>query len=86
MMKRILVPIDARERSEAIVPVVAALAQSAGKLGRHPTLAGWLYQTTVNKCRERTRSELRRQRRQEVAINEQLARMEGARPALGQPA
>src|SRR3989442_5160313 len=34
MMKRILVPIDARERSETIVPVVAALAQSAGSTVR----------------------------------------------------
>src|SRR2546421_13112023 len=34
MMKRILVPIGARERSETIVPVVAALAQSAGSTVR----------------------------------------------------
>jgi len=34
MMKRILVPIDARERSETIVPVVAALAQGAGSTVR----------------------------------------------------
>src|SRR5438067_8169890 len=30
MTKRILAPIDARERSEAIVPVVAALARDSG--------------------------------------------------------
>ena len=34
MLKRILVPIDAREHSETIVPVVAALAQSAGSTVR----------------------------------------------------
>lgn len=34
MMKRILVPIDARERSETIIPVVAALAQGAGSTVR----------------------------------------------------
>src|ERR687897_515663 len=34
MAKRILAPIDARERSEAIVPVVAALARDAGSTVR----------------------------------------------------
>lgn len=34
MAKRILTPIDARERSEAIVPVVAALAHGAGSTVR----------------------------------------------------
>lgn len=34
MAKRILVPIDTRERSEAIVPVVAALAREAGSTVR----------------------------------------------------
>jgi nucleotide-binding universal stress UspA family protein len=34
MAKRILAPIDARERSEAIVPVVGALARDAGSTVR----------------------------------------------------
>ncbi len=34
MAKRILAPIDARERSEAIVPIVAALAHGAGSTVR----------------------------------------------------
>jgi len=34
MAKRILAPIDTRERSEAIVPVVAALARDAGSTVR----------------------------------------------------
>lgn len=34
MAKRILAPIDTRERSEAIVPVVAALAREAGSTVR----------------------------------------------------
>jgi RNA polymerase sigma factor (sigma-70 family) len=57
--------------------VFVALAQSAGKLGRHPTIAGWLYQTTLNKSRERLRSELRRHRREQVAANLELAKAEG---------
>ena len=57
--------------------VFVALAQCSGKLGRHPTIAGWLYQTTLNKSRERLRSELRRHRREQVAVNLELARAEG---------
>src|SRR5262245_18405878 len=57
--------------------VFLALAQSAGKLGRHPTIAGWLYQTTLNKSRERLRSEFRRHRREQVALNLELAKSEG---------
>jgi nucleotide-binding universal stress UspA family protein len=34
MAKRILVPMDAREESEAIVPVVAAMAQRSGAIVR----------------------------------------------------
>lgn len=57
--------------------VFLALAQSAGKLGSHPTIAGWLYQTTLNKSRKRLRSDLRRQRREQVAVNLALAGAEG---------
>src|SRR5213078_3021185 len=57
--------------------VFVALAQSAGKLGGHPTIAGWLYQTTLNKARERMRSELRRRHREQVAVDLELAKTEG---------
>ena len=57
--------------------VFVALAQCAGRLGRHPTIAGWLYQTTLNKSRERLRSELRRHRREQVAAKCELAKAEG---------
>lgn len=57
--------------------VFVTLAQSAGKLGRHPTIAGWLYQTTLNKSRERLRSELRRHRREQIAVKLETAEIEG---------
>lgn len=49
--------------------VFVALAQAAGKLGQHPTIAGWLYQTTLNKSREWLRAELRHRRREQVAVD-----------------
>lgn len=57
--------------------VFVALARSAGKLGNHATLAGWLYRTTINKSRERLRSELRRVRREAVAWELDAIRSEG---------
>jgi RNA polymerase sigma factor (sigma-70 family) len=57
--------------------VFIELARSAGKLGRHPTISGWLHRTTLNKARERLRSELRRQHREQVAVNLELAKAEG---------
>jgi RNA polymerase sigma factor (sigma-70 family) len=57
--------------------VFVALAQAAGKLGSHPTIAGWLHQTALNKSREWLRSELRRHKREQVAVNLDLARAEG---------
>lgn len=57
--------------------VFVALAQSAGKLGSHPTIAGWLHRTTLNKSREWLRNEMRRSRREEVAMNLQALRAEG---------
>src|SRR5262249_17711732 len=49
--------------------VFVSLAQSAGKLGSHPTIAGWLHNTTLNKSREWLRKEMRRRRREVVALN-----------------
>jgi uncharacterized protein (TIGR03435 family) len=57
--------------------VFVALAQASGKLKSHPTIAGWLYRTTLNKSREWVRSELRRHRREQVAVSRELARSEG---------
>jgi uncharacterized protein (TIGR03435 family) len=57
--------------------VFVALAQTAGKLGAHPTIAGWLHQTALNKSREWLRGELRRRRREERAVDLASARAEG---------
>jgi RNA polymerase sigma factor (sigma-70 family) len=57
--------------------VFVALAQAAGKLKSHPTIAGWLHRTTLNKSREWLRSELRRNRREQVAVSRELAAAEG---------
>lgn len=57
--------------------VFVALAQSAGKLGSHPTIAGWLHSTTLNKSREWLRKEMRRRRREAIAVNLQAVRAEG---------
>ena len=68
---------DAGAAEEITQNVFVALAQAAGKLGSHPTIAGWLHQTALNKSREWLRSELRRRRREQVAVNLELARAEG---------
>jgi RNA polymerase sigma factor (sigma-70 family) len=57
--------------------VFVALAQASGKLKLHPTIAGWLHRTTLNKSREWLRAELRRHRREEVAVARELAATEG---------
>ena len=68
---------DAGAAEEITQNVFVTLAQAAGKLGSHPTIAGWLHQTALNKSREWLRSELRRRRREQVAVNLELARTEG---------
>src|SRR6478752_6562101 len=61
-----------RGAAEAITQsVFVALAQSSGRLGSHPTITGWLYKSTLNKSREWLRSELRRRRREQVALSMQ---------------
>lgn len=47
--------------------VFLALANNAKSLRRNATLAGWLYRTTVNQCRARLRTELRRHHREQIA-------------------
>jgi RNA polymerase sigma factor (sigma-70 family) len=68
---------DAGAAEEITQNVFVALAQAAGKLGSHPTIAGWLHQTALNKSREWLRSELRRRKREQAAVNLDLARAEG---------
>ena len=68
---------DAGAAEEITQNVFVALAQAAGKLGSHPTIAGWLHQTALNKSREWLRSELRRRKREQVAVNLDLVRVEG---------
>jgi DNA-directed RNA polymerase specialized sigma24 family protein len=64
---------DAHAAEEITQNVFVALAQAAGKLGLHPTIAGWLHQTALNKSREWLRGELRRRKREQVAVNLQKA-------------
>src|SRR5581483_2843445 len=68
---------DRAVAEEITQTVFVALAQSAGKLGLHPTIAGWLHQTTLNKSREWLRSELRRRKREQIAVSITEARAEG---------
>ena len=68
---------DAGAAEELTQNVFVALALAAGKLGSHPTIAGWLHQTALNKSSEWLRSELRRRKRERVAVNLDLARAEG---------
>ena len=68
---------DAGAAQEITQNVFVALALAAGKLGSHPTIAGWLHQTALNKSREWLRGELRRRKREQIAVNLDLARAEG---------
>ncbi len=68
---------DRSAAEEITQNVFVALAQSSGKLRSHPTIAGWLHQTTLNKSRDWLRSELRRRNREQVAVSQELAGAEG---------
>lgn len=68
---------DRAAAEEITQTVFVALAQSAGKLGSHPTIAGWLHQTALNKSREWLRGELRRRRREQTAVELAEAKAEG---------
>lgn len=58
-------PEDAEEVAQF---VFAALARKAVFLCHHKNLSGWLHQTTLLECRQWLRGELRRRRREEVAM------------------
>jgi len=68
---------DTGAAEEITQNVFVALAQAAGKLGPHPTIAGWLHQTALNKSREWLRSELRRRKREQIAVNLDQAAAQG---------
>ena len=68
---------DRGAAEEITQSVFVALARSSGKLGSHPTIAGWLHKSTVNKSREWLRCELRRRHRERVAVSLQLVEAEG---------
>ena len=68
---------DRNAAEEITQTVFVALAQSAGKLGSHPTIAGWLHRTALNKSREWLRGELRRRKREQTAIELAEANAEG---------
>jgi RNA polymerase sigma factor (sigma-70 family) len=57
--------------------VFLALARKGNSLSQHPTLAGWLYRTTINKSRERKRAESRRIKREQLAASVQEQQSEG---------
>jgi RNA polymerase sigma factor (sigma-70 family) len=68
---------EAGAAEEITQNVFVALARSTGKLISHPTIAGWLHQTALNKSREWLRAELRRRKREQVAMNLETAHAEG---------
>ncbi len=68
---------DTGAAEEITQNVFVALAQASGKLKAHPTIAGWLHQTTLNKSHAWLRSELRHRHREQVAVHQQLADAEG---------
>jgi len=57
--------------------VFVALSQKAGSLKWDRTVAGWLYQTTLNQARQRLRSELRRRTREQIAAAVAMSSHEG---------
>ncbi len=58
---------DAGMAEEITQNVFIALARKAPRLAGHETLAGWLHRTAILESKARLRSELRRQRREDVA-------------------
>jgi len=58
---------DTSLAEEITQSVFVTLAKRAKWLAGHPSLAGWLYQTTMNQARDRFRSEQRRRIREETA-------------------
>ena len=68
---------DAGAAEEITQNVFVALARTSGKLGSHPTIAGWLHQTAINKSREWLRQELRRRKREQISLHLEAVRAGG---------
>lgn len=60
--------------------VFIALARKAPRLAGHETLAGWLHRTALLESKARLRSELRRQRREDIAALLDQLRQTGRSP------
>src|SRR5687768_9092033 len=60
--------LENRELAEEVTQnVFIVLAQKAHSMKGHRTLAGWLYQTTLNQSRHILRTDLRRRTREDIA-------------------
>lgn len=59
---------NAGEAEEVTQAVFVALAKKAPFLCHRANLAGWLHQTTLLECRQHLRTELRRRRREQTAM------------------
>src|SRR4051794_4240590 len=59
---------NSAEAEEITQAVFVVLARKAAFLCHRENLAGWPHQTALLECRQRIRTELRRQRREEIAM------------------
>jgi RNA polymerase sigma factor (sigma-70 family) len=60
---------DKSEAEEITQAVFVILARKAAFLCHRENLGGWLHQTTLLECRQQIRTDIRRQRREEIAMN-----------------
>jgi RNA polymerase sigma factor (sigma-70 family) len=60
---------DKSEAEEITQAVFVILARKAAYLCHRENLGGWLHQTTLLECRQRIRTQIRRLRREEIAMN-----------------
>src|SRR2546423_10955253 len=71
---------DAGLAEEITQNVFIALARKAPRLAGIETLAGWLHRTSILEAKARIRSELRRDRREEMAAEATALEREGTSP------
>ena len=71
---------DAGLAEEVTQNVFIALARKSGALRGSATISGWLYKTTLLEARHALRSELRRQRREAVAVEIGTTTADGESP------
>jgi RNA polymerase sigma factor (sigma-70 family) len=60
---------NSRQAEEIAQAVFSDLARKASSLAHHPTLAGWLHIGTRRACAHYWRAELRRRRREQIAVS-----------------